>query len=329
MGFRLDHPPFDTMTKAFLHVFGQCMARGNPRVLDTTPSGLVYPREVPGYVFRGECGQYPTTTASIARVRDCPQLSKSDVERLGQISDWIAARHRADRSDMSLPEAAAQLQHYGMPSTIVDFTGDLGIAFAFAGCGKYSTGRLCAAPYSPYILKLFDHPWAERAQRQAAFGIMMHPTELNDLKADAVRSRLNLQWYEFQITPEEKHCSTEKAFELLREPDDVSAGFIRFYITVYVEAFGKLSPALTEWLLDHVVIAPYCCRVRERNEKDAVVTFEASNALPVFDRAVETHWSRRYWSSDFDDRSERRVEGCVVSEPGSLSTDPRTYHPPI
>jgi hypothetical protein len=327
MTFQLDHPRFGSMTEAFLYILGQYAVRDNPQIRQQTASGLMYPREVPGYLFRGECGEYPTTKASIARLRDCDGLSKADVVRLAEISDWIAARLREEREGLSWPDAFALLQHYGMPSRIVDFTGDLGLAFAFAAHGKSSIGRLAVVPYAACVLELFAHPWAERAQRQAAYGIVTDHHELNDLKADAVRARLNIKWYEFQISTDEKQYSEERVRELLQEPNDPSAGFVRYYITRYVEAFGKLSKTLTEWLLKNVVIAPYCCLVAAHEEKEAVVYFRGSDVLPIFDKVVETEWSRRYWSVAHDDDSTDRVKGFVMPSQGAVFADPRTYHP--
>jgi hypothetical protein len=327
MGFQLDHPQFGSITEAFLHILGEYAVQENPQIWQHTASGLLYPREVPGYLFRGECGQYPTTRASIARLRDCEGLSKADVVRLAQISDWIAARIREEREDLSWPDAFALLQHYGMPSRIIDFTGDLGLAFAFAAYGKSLTGRLAVVPYSACVLELFAHPWAERAQRQAAYGIVTDPFELNDLKADAARDRLNVKWYEFRISTDERQYCEKRVRELLREPNDSSAGFVRYYITRYVEAFGKLSEVLTEWLLKSVVIAPYCCLVAAHEEKEAIVYFRGSDALPVFNKAAEAEWSRRYWSEAYDDDSTDRIKDFVMPPPGVVFADARTYHP--
>lgn len=329
MPLRLDHPQFDSLTEALRHVLGEYAAEGPPRIYEQGPLRVLPHPEVPGFLFRGECGLYAATTASLARARD--DLSKADVLKLAEISDWIAAGLHEEREDLSWPEAFALLQHYGMPSRIVDFTSDIGLAFAFAGHGKCAVGRLAVLPYLPSqvgpILKFSAHPWAERAQRQVAYGVVMDPHEVNDLKAEAVRKRLNLRWYEFRILPLEKEICEERVRALLRQSDDPSAGFLRYYITRYVEAFQKLSPTLTEWLLEHVVIAPYCCMVAAHEGNEAVVYFRGSECLPRFERDVEIGWSRRYWSEAYDDDSTRRVKGWVMPPPGQVFVDPRTYHP--
>ena len=177
------------------------------------------------------------------------------------------------------------------------------------------------------MLELFAHPWAERAQRQAAYGIVT-TDELDDLKSDDARSRLNIKWYDFKILPSEKEYYEETYRDLLKESNDPSAGFLRYYITRYVEAVGKLSPALTEWLLDgRIPIVPYCYLVSAIENREAVVYFRGSDALPPFDKSIEIERSRRYWSRAHDDRSEERIKNWVVSAPGSIFADPRTYHP--
>jgi hypothetical protein len=326
---RLDHPRFESMTKALRHILGEYVARDGPQPCEQGCPGVLRPQEVPGFLFRGECGLFAATTASLARARD--NLSIGDVRKLAEVSDWIAAGLHEEREGLSWHYAFALLQHYGMPSRIVDFTGDVGLALAFAGHGKYDVGRLAVLPYVPSpsgpIVELFAHPWAERAQRQAAYGVVMDPHDIYDLKSDAAQNRLKIRWYEFRIQPAEKELCELRVHELLRQTDDPSAGFLRYYITRYVEAFQKLSPTLTEWLLEHVVIAPYCCMVAAHEGKETVVYFRGSEYLPKFDRDVEIGWSRRYWSAAYDDDSRRRVEGLVMPPPGQYFVDPRTYHP--
>ena len=193
MELRLDHPRFDRLTAAFEYI-----GRAHP-----VKKHAEYPG--PAFIFRGECGQFPATMSSIARV---PGLSPADTLTLAKISDWVAARLHEEREELTWPQACAILQHYGMPSRIVDFTGNLAEAFAFAGNGDSDVGRLGVLPYVPSetgpMFKFFDHPWADRAQRQAAFGVLMDPFEIGDLKADSVRRRFNMRWYEFLIMPQEE-----------------------------------------------------------------------------------------------------------------------------
>ena len=137
MEFRLDHPKFESLCAAFEYALREHAEKEHP----------VYSGQEPAFIFRGECGKFPRTTPSIARV--CG-LSREDVLRLAEISDWVATRLHEEREDLTWPQACAYLQHYEMPSRIVDFTGDLGLAFVFAGRKDDSdVGRLAALPYVP------------------------------------------------------------------------------------------------------------------------------------------------------------------------------------
>src|SRR5262249_971308 len=145
-------------------------------VLGECGCAMEHQRRFPAYLFRGECGEYDTTTSSAKRLRDGTQLSREDVAEVGRIIDWVAWHLHEERQDMDMPGAFALLQHYGLPSRIIDFTGHLGLAFAFAAIGKSSIGRLAVLPYAgsqtAQVLELFAHPWAERAQRQKAYGVV-------------------------------------------------------------------------------------------------------------------------------------------------------------
>jgi hypothetical protein len=315
--FRLDHPRFESLSAAFEFALHEHAEKEHP----------TYPGQEPAFIFRGECGEFPTTPASIARVRG---LSQANILTVAKISDWVAARLYEERGDLTWPQACAILQHYGMPSRIVDFNGDLGLAFHFAGKGDSPVGRLGVLPYvlgeTGPMYKFFDHPWAERAQRQEAFGVLMDPP-VNDLKADSVRSRFNMRWYEFAILPEEREWCHQRARRLLQESNDPSAGFVRRYITEYVEEFGKLPLSVTDWLLKQIVIAPYCALVDRHEGNEAVVFFRGAECLPVFDRNREIEWSRRYWSEDYEDDSRQRIQNFVMPPPGKIFVDLRTYHP--
>lgn len=257
---------------------------------------------------------------------------------MANLVDWIACRLLADREGLDWSTAYAFLQHYGLPTRIVDFTGHLGLAFAFAAHGQSVVGRLAVMPYlpptkPPLMVELYAHPWAERAQRQAAYGLFL-PDQIVDLKSHSARSHLGVRWYEFDILPAEKAFYVQTYGDLLRECDDPSAGFLRHYINLYVEAFGKFSPELTDWLLEkqedrrRIPIAPYCYLVDVVEDTEAVVYFRGATSLDQFDQSIEAERSRRYWSSaHVDHHSEARLKLWRPMLPGTIHTDPRTYHP--
>src|ERR1017187_6729413 len=53
---------FESLTEAFNYILSQYSLQPNAHVWARSTSGLVYPRELPSYLFRGECGVFPATT---------------------------------------------------------------------------------------------------------------------------------------------------------------------------------------------------------------------------------------------------------------------------
>lgn len=325
---------FDSLFEAYTYIRDQYALQPVEHEWGETEWGLSYPREVPRYLFRGECGSYPTTMDGGRRfeleaTKDGFQLSPIDVVKLGRLIFDLSLRFCQEPYGLDKFAAWALLQHYGLPTRIVDFTGHLGHAFTFAAAGDKPVGRVAAMPRrktSDRILELFTHPWAERAQRQAAYGILM-ANGLTDLKALHERSRLGIQWYEFPLTSSDREFFREKHRDLLELRNDPSAGFLRFHITEYVEAHGKFSLDLTEWLLDHVPVAPYCYLVSAFEEREVVVFYRGADDLPSFCGEIEKERSRRYWSSTHSDESFERMTHFRWPPAGSIVADPRTYHP--
>jgi hypothetical protein len=117
------------------------------------------------------------------------------------------------------------------------------------------------------------------------------------------RYGLNQLRYEFPVSECDHNCFFRKSQELLQWIDDPSAGFLRFHITEFVEAHGKFSPELTDWLLDRVPIAPYCYMAETFERDEVVVYFRSAKDLPAYDKTTEREHSRRYWSSAYPECS--------------------------
>ncbi len=59
-----DHAQFESLAEAFAYL------------LREYGCAMEHQRRFPAFLFRGECGEYDTTTASAKRLRDSTQLSK-------------------------------------------------------------------------------------------------------------------------------------------------------------------------------------------------------------------------------------------------------------
>ena len=274
-------------------------------------------------MFRGECGDFPETVGAARRpsIYD-PAVSANELLRLTKALIW-----RLQQPDFGLDavSAAALLQHYGLPTTMIDFTGKLTCAYAFAAQSSSGVARVAIVPHrSPArVLDLTKHEWAERPRRQAAFGLVM-PPGIADLKSDSARRSLNTSWYQFPVLPSDSEFVKETFQEMVSTHDDPSAGFLRLIIE-YVEGRGKLSPALTEWLLSRIPIAPTCYFIRASQGNEVGVNYRGSDALDGFEQDVETWHSRDYWSGERS--SWDRMSGWRWPEIGAIVADPRTNHP--
>jgi hypothetical protein len=264
-------------------------------------------------------------------LQDGTGLSPDDVAVLRHLVGSI--QKRLTRPDYSLADidALGLLQHYGLPTPLIDFTSQLGHAITFAAARHGDVGRICVFPFESFqrvqaVSNLTEHKWAERPRRQSAFGIF--PTrDLTDLKSHYAHSQLKLQWFQFSITEREKEIFRPKHEELVNISNDRSAGFIRYNITEYVEAHGKLSPALTQWLLERIPIAPWCAHVRAFEGQEVVLSHDPLLSLPEFDTEKERERSRRYWSQSFPDCSWDRMKGWSWPAVDTVFADPRTFHP--
>jgi len=326
MAFKPDHR-FDSLTEAYTFIFEQYALRAPDYFWQERRSSLVVPCVAPKFIFRGECGDFPTTISAARRPSTYDlAVPLQELLRLAKVLIW-----RFQQSDFELDEQSslALLQHYGFPTTIVDFTGHLTHAFAFAAEKASEVARVAVMPRDPFVpparvVDLTEHEWAERPRRQAAFGLVM-PPGLTDLKSDSARSRLSITWYEFPVQPSDSEFFREKYQALIWRSDDPSAGFIRFFITEYVEAHGKLSSALTEWLLRRIPMAPQCYLIRAFDGTEVVVNYRGGETLGLFDETVEADYSRKYWSGE--QRSWERMRNWAWPPVGELIADPRTWHP--
>ena len=298
MAFQPDRT-FESMEDACAFVLDQQARRPVGRLRTKASAKLVVPREVPRYVFRGENGSFATTVSSAHRsdfgnLKEGGRLSPSDLKTLTHLLPYLVDHFvRNETYSLTEPQAHGLLQHYGLPTTVIDFTGDLTNAFAFAASGVHAVGMVAVLTLPnclERVVDFTDHPWAERAQRQGAFGVVP-PDGLIDLKSEVARSQLGLSWYEFPVSPSDRDHLRATSQELLRWIDDPSAGFLRFHVTEYVEAHGKFSPELTGWLLDRVLIAPYCCMAESFEGKDVVVYFRSAKDLPAYDESAERECS--------------------------------------
>ena len=265
------------------------------------------------------------TLSTAHRPEKTPLAAMPEFLRLRKALLW-----RLQQSDYGLTsvEGLALLQHYGWPTEIFDFTSSLRVALAFAGSKPVNIARICVIPYEQslggHILDLSGHPWAARAQRQSAFGLVA-PPNLLDLKSGEARIRLGVQWYEFPVTHQEFSFLEPEYQGLLNPSTDPSAAFLRHHVNEFVEANGPFSPTFTQWLIGTIPMAARCLLVKAFEESEVVINHRGHEHLPRFMEGIERECSRRYWSGEA--QSSARIRNWKWPAVGNMVIDPRTYHP--
>lgn len=327
---------FESLAGAFDFLLNRCAMETQQRLWLETEAGLAIPHHAPRYLFRGECGEFETTKSGARRLdayrlKDGRLLSDRDLAVLGDLVPDLADTFSEAPYCLHEHSAIGLLQHYGLPTCMIDFTARLGCAFAFAAAGSAAVGRVAVMPFRAFpgtqgVVNLTNHQWAERPRRQAAFGVIT-TAERADLKSEAARVRLGLSWYEFPVSGADHDYLRARYEGLVRWPDDPSAGFARFHITEYVERRGKFSPEVTDWLLDRIPIAPRCYRIMGFEAGEVILSHLGASVLPSYDQFREAAHSRRYWSSAHRETNWARMRDWTWPQEGSITADPRTYHP--
>jgi len=142
---------FASLRDAFDFIFEQYALRQDDRVSLRTSSDLAIPADSPRYLFRGENGQRPETTGAMSRpesysLKDGRRLSSADMQGLRELLPAIHARFKADDYRLDEHHVTGLLQHYCIPTYIIDFTAHLGHALTFAVMGKSDVGRVAILP---------------------------------------------------------------------------------------------------------------------------------------------------------------------------------------
>src|SRR5450759_3826360 len=173
---------FESLTETFDFIFNRYALEPSERLWLETAMGLVIPHDAPRYLFRGECGKFETTTCGNRRpsayvVKDGRRLSALDLQALEDLITALARRFIEDDYSLDSHSAIGLLQHYGLPTWMVDFTAHLGYAFAFAAAAGSAVGRVAVMPLRGFpstggVVNLTDHRRAERPRRQEAFGVI-------------------------------------------------------------------------------------------------------------------------------------------------------------
>lgn len=195
----------------------------------------VFTKEVPRYFYRGESKDYPSTYSSFQRVKQIfPQRVVDDIEKVVaevdiQLRSWL-------KLDPML--SAGFLQHYGLPTELIDISPSLETAIFFSSYTDSNTtteeGLFCVFDNSVLkdkscVIDLSEHHLALRPRLQNAY-TFFHKSYLNIKSKDCI-SDLSLHWFYFKSSKAEKEKYFDPLKYLPNNLDDVTAGYVYMCIS--------------------------------------------------------------------------------------------------
>jgi hypothetical protein len=261
------------------------------------------------------------------------RLSRFECDRYQHLSESLVRRFTAEDYSLSEFEALAVMQHYGLPTVMIDCTSNSGTSMKFAIGGSYSenVGRICVIPVTSYskglsVVELGEHAWALRAQRQDGFAVLrLGREQAVDLKSTEARDRWGVLWFEFDIAPADREQTADKYSQLTSIRDDPTAGILRHEIIEYAEKYGKFAPRLAQWLVRRSIpMVPRAYRVLSNSE--GLVEHVAAAQVWECDEEREREQTEKYLSQAYPDDSRDRLHEERL-ENGKILVDPRTWHP--
>ena len=191
-----------------------------------------------GHLFRGESRCYPMTCFGTRRVLDDERL---DVEKkmfyldlAGHFEDWFCNY----TGQANLEVGRMFLQHYGIPTDLLDFSSDPEIAVFFASISHLDdVGLICTmdpqvARRHTKVLSLGDDVLIsglemERPRKQKAYALLHQSGLPFDLKSEEAREVFGLRWYGFCKSGSDQYV--RKYQHILDADNDKAALFVMAY----------------------------------------------------------------------------------------------------
>ena len=265
--------------------------------------------EAPAYLYRGESYSYPTTPSFMRRMKTNPALP-TDVK---DVIEEVARRVDEGMQDMLELEpmlSAGFLQHYGIPTELLDVTDSLDVAAYFAS-GKEvgKKGLICVFPLdvvsqNSIVIDLRNHPGAIRPLRQSAWALWNK--QHIDIKSQDCIEQLQLKWFSFELQNKDilKYHKTND--DLLDARTDPVAGMIQFLI----DNMPKMDDCAAKWLSKSVVPAPVVTKVIDWHSPGQPKTVEPiprSETSIKYDEKKERENNYKRWSDKFSETEGHRL----------------------
>ncbi len=266
--------------------------------------------EMPAYLYRGESCPYPTTTSSMHRMKTdeaLPDDVKNKIETVACCVD-IKLQKMLEIEPML---SVGFLQHYGIPTKLLDVTTDLDVAVYFASGGKVGDkGRVCVFPLdvasqNSKVIDLRNHPKAVRPRRQSAMAFWSK--QHIDIKSQDCIKELGLEWFSFELQDKDILKYHKGHHGLLDVHTDELAGVIKLLL----DDMPKMDDRVAKWLSDRVVSAPLVGKVidywPDSGKPKTVELIPRSQTSIEYDEKKERHDNYKRWSDKYPETEAHRL----------------------
>ena len=281
-------------------------------------SGKIINNEVdePAYLYRGESRRYTSTTSSMHRMK----MNKALPDNVKDIIEKLTRQVDADLQkflEITPRLSAGFLQHYGLPTELIDATSSLEVAAYFASDGKVGDeGLMCIFPVdvickNSTIIDLRKGHMADRAVRQAAFAVF-NKNHIDFKGMDCIE-QLGLKWFSFTLRDADVKQYHDGKNGLLDVRTDKAAWMLQFIL----DNMPKTNDVVAKWLSDTVAPAPMLAKVESwyrSGQPKSIQPIPLSETNIYYDEAAQRRINYETWSEKF---SEKRPH-CLIEKLGEI-----------
>lgn len=265
------------------------------------PAGTL---KVPAFVYRGEANAaWDSLKSSMQWLRENPKLSCWDKRRIIRLTRTIDSEIQA-QFNLSRPLSAGLLQHYGLPTELIDVSPSLETAAFFAGYGNTSrTGSITVIPTNrlsgqTMIMDLQVLDFAPRPVSQAGYGVF-HRSLTNLLSAGFVAAVKPVK-HTFDVSSADIATFVQGQPKLLsayHDDQDPARAVVTSFIDRYVERKGPLSAKAATWLAQRIPPTALTIANMAVAGTNADITLGTrKNAAHPYDAAQQIDLNRRRWA---------------------------------
>jgi len=256
------------------------------------------------WLFRGESDFFAKTVAADNRLDTCdlvPHVVETIRRTRERVTEILLGRldmlPEDERPDPDLMEP--YLQHYGFPTSHVDFTSSLKVAVFFASQGR--RGRIAVLPIKEPagfdVRDIRGHPYALRPRAQRAYSIVSR--EIDDWKSLACRRATALRWFSFMTSSRERNHFGSMRYLLETHTDAVASLVTSAMHTTRLQD-GPIDTEAATWIAARIPPLPLTLRPHPDHPDDPrfLQNVPPGMAGVVYIDAEMRRANARFWSQE-------------------------------